>query len=102
MNIFNFLKSPKVPNGALEDYRDDTEITKDFRHEEVLAAAPPVKEMTYDEVLNQILPYFRNCVHVHNQNGAGSCVSHSIAAIAALEYVLENKLDHKAPKFSGR
>lgn len=101
-NLFN--KSSRVPNGALEDFRNDEELQKDYRHEEIIAKSGPVLKK-YDFVIKNVLPAFRECISVHNQNGAGSCVAHSIAAIAAVMYYLQNSggnLLTRAPKFSAR
>jgi len=94
-----FFKKPKFVSGLLPDPRPEEEKKKDYLTSELLMAQP--LEWIDFEVWKQRpeVQKMLNELPVYNQNGAGSCVAHSISLIATINNWKE---EGKAIKFSAR
>lgn len=79
-------KGIKKPGfGALPDPRKEEEKLKDYKFEEIVAAANPV---TWIEKTDEQLRKFP----IFNQDGSGSCVAQTMAKLLGILYFLKNQL----------
>jgi hypothetical protein len=72
-------------NGALIDTRPEEAKAKDYRFEEIVAAANPVAWIEKPKTSWRSFPIF-------NQNGSGSCVAQTAAKLLGIIYWLANKI----------
>jgi hypothetical protein len=77
MNPFTLFTSPAPFTGALEDPRTPEEKAKDFRFDEIVATAAPVR-------WEQKEPSQWKQYPIRSQGQAGSCVAHSGALLAGI------------------
>lgn len=99
--MFNFFKKrkQKFPSGVLPDPRPAEERAKDYLTSEILTVRP-LEWKDFEEWKRQPENQkMLNELPVYNQNGAGSCVAHSIALITTINNWKEEK---KAIKYSAR
>lgn len=94
-----FKKQEKIKAGALEDPRNEEELKKDYKIEEV-KIAKSINWPTYEEYLKSLNHSFNSALRVHNQNGSGSCVANACAMIATINNVIEEQtLIHFSPRW---
>jgi hypothetical protein len=97
--MFWILKRKPFPTGLLPDPRPPEEKEKDYLTSEILTAQP-LTWLDFEQWKSQPeIQKMLNEIPVYDQNGAGSCVAHSIALIATINNWKE---EGKAIKFSAR